>query len=349
MEITINKRKIGARAPVFIVAEMSGNHNRSFKNALKIIDAAARAGADAIKLQTYTPDTLTIKSDKKWFRIGGQGPWSGQTLYELYKEAYTPWEWQPKLKKYAAQKGLILFSAPFDATAIDFLEKMKVPAYKVASFEIGDLELLRRLGRTRQPVIMSRGMATLPEIKLALKTLRSAGTKQVALLHCVSAYPAKAKEMNLATIPDLAKRFNVVPGLSDHTLGIAAAVAGVVLGARIIEKHLTLKRSAGGVDASFSLEPDEFSALVKAIREAEQALGKPNYKPTVEEAKNIIFKRSLFAVKDVKKGDKFTKDNIRSIRPGYGLAPKYRNDVIGKRARQNIAKGTPLSRKLVWK
>lgn len=345
MEIKIGKRKIGKGHPVFVVAEMSGNHNHSFRKALKIIDAAAAAGADAIKLQTYTPDTLTIKSDKKWFRIGGKGLWSGHTLYGLYSQSYTPWEWQAKLKKYAEKKGLIFFSAPFDETAVDFLEKMRVPAYKVASFEVGDLELLRRLGRTGKPVIVSRGMATMPEIKLALKILQSAGTKQIALLHCVSSYPAQAKEMNLATIPDLAKRFGVVPGLSDHTLGITAAVAGVVLGAKVIEKHLTLKRSAGGPDAAFSLEPDEFGALVKAVREAEQAIGKPNYKPTPAELKNIIFKRSLFVVKAVKKGDILTADNIRSIRPGHGLAPKYYRTVINKRALADIEQGTPLAKK----
>lgn len=349
MDIAIKKRKIGSGHPVFIVAEMSGNHNHSFKRALKIIDAAASAGADAIKIQTYTPDTLTIKSDKKWFRINGTGLWSGQTLYELYSEAYTPWEWQPKLKKYAEKKGLIFFSTPFDETAVDFLEKMKVQAYKIASFEIGDLEFLRRIGRTQKPVILSRGMATIPEIKLALKTLRSAGAKQIALLHCVSAYPAQAKEMNLATIPDLAKRFSVVLGLSDHTLGITAAVAGVVLGARIIEKHITLKRSAGGPDASFSLEPNEFRALVKTIREAEQAIGRPNYKPTKEERKNIIFRRSLFAVRDIKKGEVFTQKNIRSIRPGFGLAPRYLLKILGSRANHSLTKGDPLAKDVIKK
>lgn len=347
IQTPIGKRLVGPGHPVFIVAEMSGNHNHSYQKALKIIDAAAAAGVDAVKLQTYTPETLTLKSNKKWFRIGGQGSWSGQTLYELYGQAYTPWSWQPKLKVYAEKKGLIFFSTPFDNSAVDFLEKMKVPAYKVASFEIGDLELLRRIGRTRKPVIVSRGMATIPEIKLALKTLQSAGTRQAALLHCVSAYPAQAKEMNLATIPDLAKRFGAVPGLSDHTLGITAAVAAVMLGARIIEKHLTLRRSAGGPDAHFSLEPDEFRALVKAVREAEQAVGRPNFKLTAGESKNIVFRRSLFVVKDIKKGGIFTKDNVRSIRPGYGLAPQYLVKVLGQRAGKNITSGTPLRWNLI--
>lgn len=345
MEIRIGKRRIGPTYPVFIVAEMSGNHNHSFKRALKIIDAAASAGADAIKLQTYTPDTLTIKSDKKWFRIGGKGPWSGQTLYELYQQTYTPWEWQPKLKKYAEKKGLIFFSAPFDETAVDFLEKMRVPAYKIASFEIGDLELLRRISRTRKPVIVSRGMASLAEIKLALKTLKSAGAKQVALLHCVNAYPSRPEDMNIKTIPDIIKRFNVISGISDHSLGNVAAIASVALGGSIIEKHLTLSRKDHGPDATFSLEPAEFKNLARTVRDLEKALGRVSYGAGVHELPNLVFRRSLFAVKDIKKGEPFTKDNIRSIRPGYGLAPKHYKDVIGKRALVDIEQGTPLDKK----
>jgi len=347
MEIKIGKRKIGKGYPIFIVAEMSGNHNKSLRRAFKIVDAASVAGADAVKLQTYTPDTLTIDSDKKYFQIKNKGAWNGQTLYELYKQAYTPWDWHLKIKKYAEKKGLIFFSTPFDETSVDFLKKIKVPAYKVASFEIGDIELLKKIGKQKKPVIISRGMASKEDIKLAIKTLRSSGAKQIAVLHCVSTYPAKTEDMNLATIADIRKQFNVVSGLSDHTLGRTSAIASALLGASIIEKHITLSRKDGGPDASFSLEPNEFKDLVCSVREAEKSVGIVSYKVNKTEAENVLFKRSLFVVEDIKKGDIFTKQNIRSIRPGCGLAPKYYNDIIGKSAVIDIERGDPLTWKLV--
>jgi pseudaminic acid synthase len=342
----VGNRKIGPGNSTFIVAEVSGNHNQSYKRAVKIIDAAIEAGVDAIKLQTCSPDTLTIDSNKKWFRIT-KGPWRGQNLYQLYKKAYTPWDWQSKLKKYAEDKGVLLFSTPVDTTAVDFLENLKVKVYKIASFELVDTGLLERIGKTKKPVIISRGMASLEEIKLALKILYKNGTRQIAILHCVSDYPADPKDMNLSTIPDLTKKFKVVTGLSDHTLGVTTSIAAVALGASIIEKHVTIKRSDGGPDAAFSLEPKELRELVVAIREVEQSLGKPMYKVAKVEEKNIIFRRSLFVIKDMKKGEKFTKENIRSIRPGYGLAPKYINKILNKIATKDIERGTPLSWKLI--
>jgi pseudaminic acid synthase len=344
--ITVGKRKIGPGCPTFIIAEMSGNHNQDIKKAFKIVDAAASARVDAIKIQTYTADTLTINSDKKWFKIT-KGPWKGRTLHDLYKSAYTPWEWQSRLKKYAEEKGLIFFSTPFDNTAVDYLEKMKVKLYKVASFEIVDIPLLERIGKTKKTAIISRGMASMEEIKLALKTLYKSGCPQVAILHCVSDYPAKPKDMNLATIPDLAREFKVISGLSDHTLGMNTSVAAVALGASIIEKHLALNRSEGGPDVGFSLEPQEMKELVQRIREVEQSIGKPTYGSGKEELKNKIFRRSLFVVENIKKGDKFNGYNVRSIRPGYGIAAKNLKSVLGKVASRNISKGTPLSWKLI--
>lgn len=343
-------RLIGPGQSVFVVAEMSGNHNQDIKKALKIIDEAAKAGADAVKLQTYTADTITINCDNKYFQVKVNKAWKGQTLYNLYKKAYTPWEWQPKLKKYGEAKGLVVFSSPFDNTAVDFLEKMKVELYKVASFEVVDIPLLEKIGKTKKPVIMSRGMASVEEIKLAIKTLKKYGCPQVAILHCVSGYPAKVEEMNLSTIPDIVKKFKVVAGLSDHTLDITTlSIAATALGASVIEKHLTIKRSDGGPDAAFSLEPQELKNLIQAMRLAERAIGKPNYKVTKSEAENVIFRRSLFAVKDIKGGEKLTSENIRSIRPGYGLAPKYYEKILGKTAKGDIGKGTPLLWKLIKK
>lgn len=340
------KRKIGPGQPVFIIAEMSGNHNQSLSRAKKIIDVAAEAGADAIKLQTYTPDTITMKSKKHWFRIKN-GPWKGKTLHDLYQEAHTPWEWQPKLKRYAKARGLIFFSTPFDETAVDFLEKMCVPLYKIASFEIVDIPLLKKIAQTKKPIIISRGMASINDITLALETLRKNGTSQIAVLHCVSAYPAKPENMNLATIGDIARRFRVIAGLSDHTLGIETAIAGVVLGAHIIEKHLTLRRRDGGPDAKFSLEPKEFSQLVQSIRAVEEAVGTVSYQMSKSEASNLVFRRSLFAVKNIKIGEKFSTKNVRSIRPGYGLPPKNLDLIISRKANRKISKGTPLSWNMV--
>lgn len=341
------ERKIGPGYPVFIIAEMSGNHNQDINRAYKIIDAAAEAGVDALKLQTYTADTITIDCNNDYFQVKVNDAWKGQTLYSLYQTTYTPWDWQPKLKEYGESKGLVVFSTPFDNTAVDFLEKMNVALYKVASFEVVDITLLKRIGQTKKTVIMSRGMSSAEELELAIKTLRDNGAPQVAILHCVSSYPAKPEEMNLATIPDIVKKFNVITGLSDHTLGIAASVASVALGACIIEKHLTLSRSEGGPDAGFSLEPDELKELVKFVRIAEKAIGKPNYAAGAGESENIIFRKSLFAVKDIKKGEKFNPENTRSIRPGHGLAPKYYDKIMGKVVAKDIERGTPLSWELI--
>jgi pseudaminic acid synthase len=287
IQTPLGKRTIGPKHPVFIVAEISANHNQSYERAKKLIDAAVYAGVDAVKLQTYTPDTLTINCNKKWFRISS-GAWKGKTLYELYKEAYTPWEWQPKLKKYAEKRGIALFSTPFDTTSVDFLEKINVPCYKIASYETSDLELLTRIGKTKKPVIISRGLTDKKNLTLALKTLRSAGAKDIAVLHCVLAYPSQIEQMNLSTIPDIAKRFKVITGLSDHSLGITASIASVALGASIIEKHITLSRKAGGPDATFSLEPKEFKALVQMVRDTERAIGKPTFSPITQEKQNIF-------------------------------------------------------------
>lgn len=342
----VGKRKIGLGYPTFIVAEISGNHNQSYERAVKIIDAAIAAGVDAIKMQTYTADTITIDSDKKWFQIT-DGPWEGQNLYQLYKKAFTPWNWQKKLKAYTEKKGVLFFSSVFDETSVDFLESLKVQLYKVASFEIVDIGLLEKIGKTKKPVIISRGMASLGEIKTAVDTLYKNGTPQIAILHCVSDYPANPKDMNLSTIPDLAKRFKVVTGLSDHTLGITTSIAAVALGASIIEKHVTFDRSEGGPDAAFSLEPKELEELVKTIREVEQSFGKPKYTVGKNEVKNRVFRRSLFVIKDMKKGDKITKDNVRSIRPGYGLETIYFKEVLGKSVSKDTERGTPLSWKLI--
>lgn len=353
MNIRINAakgvKKIGSDNPVFIIAEMSANHGQDIKKAYKIIDAAAEAGVDAIKLQTYTADTITIDCDKKYFQVKVNDAWKGQTLHSLYKKAYTPWEWQPKLKKYAERKGLILFSSPFDVTAVDFLEKMNVEMYKVASFEVVDIPLLERIGKTKKPVIMSRGMSSAKELNLAIETLKKSGCPQIAILHCVSSYPAKPAEMNLATIFEIKRRFKVVAGLSDHTVSNEISIAAVALGAEIIEKHLTLSRADGGPDAAFSLEPGELKELVKAIRDVEKAIGVPSLKTGKNEMENVIFRKSLFVVKDIKKGEKFTAENIRSIRPGHGLEPKYYRGIIGKKAATNIERGEPLKWKMLKK
>lgn len=346
-KISIGERWVGTGEPCYIVAEMSANHNQSFEQAKEIIRAAKSAGADAIKLQTYTPDTMTIDSDREWFQIPGNSLWAGKTLYQLYREAYTPWDWHAGLQRTAHQLGLDFFSAPFDATAVAFLESLSVPAYKVASFELVDLPLLRVIAKTGKPVIVSTGMASRAEIDEAVKTLQANGTQQIALLKCTSAYPAPPSEMNLRTIPDLAATCDVVVGLSDHTLGSSAAIAAVALGASIIEKHFISARADGGPDATFSMEPDEFAQMVQAIREVEQALGDVSYERTAEEAHNVCFRRSLFVVQDVKKDDRFTEANVRPIRPGYGLLPRYLDAVLGKRATRDIQRGTPVSWDLI--
>ena len=340
--VEISGRRIGPGYPVYIVAEMSANHNQDFDQAVKIIEAAKAAGADAIKLQTYTPDTMTIGCDNEHFQIKGT-LWDGRKLYELYGEAYTPWDWQPKLKQLANELGLDLFSTAYDETAVDFLEAMNVPVYKVASFENVDLPLLRRIAQTGKPIIMSTGMATLAEIDEAVRTIREAGGSQLALLKCTSAYPAPPEEVNLRTIPHLAEAFNVPVGLSDHTLDIAVPVAAVALGACIIEKHFTLSRATPSPDSAFSLEPDEFKRMVEAVRTAEKASGTVHYGVGEREAGSRAFRRSLFVVRDMKAGEMFTTENVRSIRPGYGLHTRHLDEIIGRRASQDIKRGTPLT------
>jgi len=361
-------RKIGEGHPCFIVAEMSGNHNQDINRAYKLIDAAADAGVDAVKLQTYTPDTLTLNVPRdnpniKYFLIGKSNTWAGQTLYELYKTAYTPWEWQPALKKYGEERGLIVFSTPFDETAVDFLEQIDVYLYKVASFEVGDVELLARIGKTKKPVVLSRGLASISEVQQAIDVLTTNGTPQIAVLHCVSSYPALPAQMNLSHIPDIRKRFGVIAGLSDHSLGIEAAQYSVgYLQAAIIEKHFTLNRADRGPDATFSLEPDELKQLVQTIRTIEAngfhptetdgqnfhiMEGTATYTPDKLEQENIVFKRSLIVTADIKAGELFTSKNIGSKRPGYGLNPNRKPEILGKRASQNIIFATPLSEELI--
>ncbi len=345
--ITINSRKIGHGEPVYVIAEMSANHGQDFNRAVEIIHAMKESGADAVKLQTYTPDTMTIDSDHKEFRIGKGTIWEGKTLYELYGEAYTPWEWQPKLKKVANDLGMDLFSTPFDSTAVDFLEEMNVSAYKVASFELIDIPLIERIAQTGKPMIMSTGMGSFEEIQKAVEAAREAGAKEIALLKCTSAYPAPPEEINLRTIPDLMEKLNVPVGLSDHTLGIAVPVAAVALDACIVEKHFTMSRDDPGPDSAFSLEPDEFKQMVGSVRIAKKALGEVSYDVTEKEQTSRVFRRSIFSVKDIREGEEFTGENIRIIRPGHGLHPKELSNVLGRKAAKNISRGTPLSWELV--
>ncbi len=347
MLFKIKNRQIGSNHPVYIIAEISANHNQDFDQAIKLLKLAKEAGADAVKLQTYTPDTITIDCDNEYFQIGEGTIWEGRNLYDLYKEAYTPWEWQPKLKKVADELGIHLFSSPFDETAVDFLEEMNVPAYKIASFEIVDIPLIRKATRTGKPIIMSTGMATLAEIDEAVQTVREEGNNQLALLKCTSAYPALPEEMNLRTIPHLAEAFGVPVGLSDHTLGTAVPIAAVTLGACIIEKHLTLSRDIPGPDSAFSLEPHEFKEMVDAIRVTEKALGQVDYAVTEKEKASRVFRRSLFVTQDMKVGDLFTKENVRSIRPGYGLHTHYLDEILNQKAARDVPAGTPLNLKLI--
>jgi len=345
--IKIGDHFIGQGYPAYIVAEISANHGQQYDGAVQLIKAAKEAGADAVKLQTYTADTMTIQSDAPEFRIKGGTLWDGKTLYDLYNEACMPWEWQPKLKNIADGLGMDFFCTRFDRTSVDFLQGLGVAAYKVASFEIVDLPLIEYVAGMGKPVIISTGMATLAEIKEAVKAAQRAGGKSLALLKCTSAYPAPPEEMNLLTIADMAKKFGLPVGLSDHTLGISVPVAAVSLGACIIEKHFTLSRSTPGPDSAFSLEPAEFKNMVDAIRTAEKALGKVSYEVSGQEQKSRVFRRSLFVVKDMTAGEVFTSENVRSIRPGQGLHPRYLKDVLGRRAACNIKRGTPLSRELV--
>ncbi len=344
--IQINEREIGPGRPVYIVAEMSANHGLDFDQAVRIIRAASEAGADAVKLQTYTPETMTIDVHNDYFRIRGT-IWENRSLYDLYGEAFTPWEWQHKLQEIAHDLGLHFFSTPFDTTAVDFLEGLEVPVYKVASFEIVDMPLLRYIGATGKPVIMSTGMASLAEIDEAVGELVNSGSESVVLLKCTSSYPAPPEEMNLLTIPNLSEAFGVPCGLSDHTLGLEMAVGAVALGACLVEKHLTLSRKTPGPDTAFSMEPNEFKSMVKAIRNLERALGRVRYGISEREASSRIFRRSLFVVADMNAEEVFSEENVRSIRPGFGLHTRYLNQILGRKAARQISKGTPLSWDLI--
>ncbi len=345
--IKIGDKYIGDDHPCMIVAEMSGNHNGSFEKAVELIHAAAEAGADAIKLQTYTADTITIDSDKPWFRTSDSNMWAGRTLYDLYKEAYTPWEWQPRLKEEAEKLGLICFSSPFDPTSVDFLEQMNVPAYKIASYEINDIPLIRKVAALHKPVIFATGIAYEEDIQRALVTCLDEGNDQVMLLKCVSAYPTPYEDVNLRVIPTLAEEHGCLMGLSDHTSGSVVPVGSIVLGAKMIEKHLTLDKNGGGVDDSFSMEPDEFAAMVKDVRIMEKALGSDVYRLTEKQKEEHKGSRSLFAVADIKAGEIITTENVRSVRPGIGMHTMHYDEILGRPATQDIEKGTPITPELI--
>lgn len=345
--VTIAGREIGPGRPVYVIAEMSANHCNDFAKAERIIAAARDAGADAVKIQTYTADTLTIDAPGELFRVRKGTLWEGRTLYDLYAEASTPWDWQPRLQAMVEAAGMHFFSTPFDDTAVDFLEGLAVPAYKIASFEIVDLPLIAKAAATGKPLIISTGMAGLAEIDEAVTAARRAGAGGVILLQCSSAYPAPPQSLNLRTIPHLAQAFGAPAGLSDHTLGLAAPVAAAALGACVIEKHLTLSRSEPGPDAAFSLEPAEFAQMVREVRFAQAALGEVRYGPAPEEQASLAFRRSLFVVRDVAAGEVFTPENVRSIRPAGGLSPKYLGEVLGRRAVRGAARGAPLTWDLI--
>jgi N-acetylneuraminate synthase len=335
-------RTIGPGQPPYVIAELSGNHNGEIERAFRLIDAAKMAGADAVKLQTYTADTITIDHDGPGFTING-GLWNGRRLYDLYREAHTPWDWHPALFERAREVGIACFSSPFDPDAVDFLETLDSPAYKIASFELIDTPLVRYAAKTGKPLILSTGMANATEIGESFAEAREAGAGGVMLLHCVSGYPTPAEEANLARIPALAVQYGCPIGLSDHSLGTEVAIASVALGAVLIEKHFTLARADGGPDAAFSLEPDELAALVRGVHTAHAALGRADYERPASEHSNVMFRRSLYAVRDIAAGEALTEQNVRSIRPGHGLAPKHLPELLGKRARQAIARGTPMS------
>jgi len=340
-KIQIAGATIGTEYPPYIIAELSANHNGKLETALRIIEEAKKAGADAVKLQTYKPDTITLRSDSEDFKIHG-GLWDGRTLYDLYEEAHMPWEWHASLFNYAHKLGITIFSSPFDTTAIDLLENLNAPAYKIASFEAIDLPLIKYAASTGKPMIISTGMADAEEIQEAIDAARSGGCKELAILHCVSGYPAPAEDYNLHTIPDMIQRFGLVTGLSDHTLDNTTAIASVALGASIIEKHFTLDRKGGGPDDSFSLEPTDLKALCQGAKTAWQALGQVNYARKSSEQANVKFRRSLYFVKDLQPGDVVTPDAVRSVRPGYGLAPKHLDAVIGKKVTRSVQAATPV-------
>lgn len=339
----INHFDISENSGVFIIAELSANHNGSLDTALETIRAAKRAGADAIKLQTYTADTLTINCDKEDFIIKSGSIWDGKTFYELYQSAYTPWEWHKELFEVAKEEGLICFSSPFDKTAVDFLEELEVPAYKIASFEITDIPLIEYVASKGKPVILSTGIAEQADIELALDACRRMGNEDIALLKCTSSYPAPINEANMVMVRDLAERYGVTSGLSDHTMGATVPIVATCFGAKIIEKHFILDRSIGGPDASFSMNEEEFAAMVKAVREAESAIGKIDYTLTEKQKKGKDFSRSLYVVKDIKAGEVITEENVKSIRPGFGLHPKFYKEILRKAVKVDLERGTPLS------
>lgn len=347
-EIKILDKIIGPGHPPFIVAEMSGNHNQSLDRALEIIEAAADTGVHAIKLQTYTADTMTLDLEEGDFLIDDpKSPWHGYSLYRLYEEAHTPWDWHPALFKRCDELGLIYFSTPFDTTAVDFLESLDVPCYKIASFENIDLPLIRKAASTGKPLIISAGLASVAELDKAVRTARGEGCEDIILLKCTSSYPASPENSNILTIPHMRELFDCQVGLSDHTLGVGAAIGAVALGATVIEKHFTLRRADGGVDSAFSLEPEEMKLLVSETRAAWEALGKISYGFSGEEKASRVFRRSIYISKDIKAGDLFTKDNMRLVRPGYGLPPEYFDVVLGKRASRDVSKGTPMAWDLI--
>lgn len=339
----IDTFKVGPNGKPFIIAEMSGNHNHSLERALEIVEVAANSGAHALKIQTYTAETMTMKIDKEEFQINDKDSlWNGERLYELYQKAYTPWEWHKPIFDRARELGMIAFSTPFDETAVDFLEELDVPLYKIASFENNDIPLIKKVASTGKPMIISTGMATVAELDETVRAAREAGCKDLILLKCTSTYPATADNTNILTIPHMIELFDVQVGLSDHTMGTGVAVASVALGATVIEKHFTLSRADGGVDSAFSMEPHEMKALVEETERAWQALGQVQYGPTEKEKASLKFRRSIYVSEDVKAGEKFTKQNVRVIRPGYGLAPKYYENVVGKEAKHDLKKGKPL-------
>ena len=345
--MNIGNKEIGNKNPCFIIAELSANHNGSLEVAIETIRAAKKTGADAIKLQTYTPDTMTINSDNSHFQISGGTLWDGKTLYDLYGEAYTPWEWHKRLFEVAEEEGLICFSSPFDITAVDFLEKLNVPAYKIASFEIQDIPLIEYAASKGKPIIMSTGIADEADIKLAVETCRKVGNNEIILLKCTSSYPAPLELANLNTIPDLKTKFEVEVGFSDHTYGSLAPTIAIALGATVIEKHFILHKDIGGPDADFSLDVNEFTEMVNKVRDTEKLLGKVSYDVSEKVKTNRKFARSLFVVENVKIGDLITKDNVRSIRPGNGLHPKYYKEILGKKFNENISIGEPLTLKMI--
>ncbi|HUR91669.1 MAG TPA: pseudaminic acid synthase [Gemmatimonadaceae bacterium] len=348
VEVRIGDRPIGREHPPFVIAEMSGNHNHSLERAMSIVDAAADAGAHAIKLQTYTPDTMTLDLDEREFHISDpKSAWSGTSLYDLYGEAYTPWEWHEPLFSRARERGMMAFSTPFDDTAVEFLETLETPCYKIASFENTDLPLIRRVARTGKPIIISTGMASAQELEEAVAVAREAGCRGLVLLKCTSTYPATPQDSNIRTIPDLRERFQCEVGLSDHTMGVGVAVASVTLGATVIEKHFTLRRADGGVDSAFSLEPSELSALVVETERAWQALGRVSYGVLDSEQSSMQFRRSLYIVKDLPAGTRLTRDDVRSIRPGFGLPTKHLDEVIGRTLRRDVKRGTALAWELL--